>query len=156
MEILLEHDAWATRQILNAVAALSPEQFHKRFEMGAGSLHDTVTHMLAAQRAWADMLAGRAERPRLEGTQRTAAELSALHEEIAAELAAAARAHPVEEIVSRERGGKVYSFTRGAVVTHVTTHAVHHRAQCLNMLRHVGVEKQPASSVLQWTLETGG
>ncbi len=156
MDILLAHDAWATRQLLNACATLTPEQFHKRFEMGPGSLHDTLTHMLAAQQAWVDLLAGREERPRLEGTQRSVAELSILHEEIAEYFDKAAKAHSVEDVVSRERGGKTYAFTRGAVITHVTTHGMHHRAQCLNMLRHVGVEKLPSSSVLQWTLETGG
>jgi uncharacterized damage-inducible protein DinB len=59
---------------------------------------------------------------------------------------------PRHGLVSRERGGKMYTFTRGAVVTHVTTHGMHHRAQCLNMLRHVGVSPLPPSSVLEWML----
>jgi uncharacterized damage-inducible protein DinB len=33
----------------------------------------------------------------------------------------------------------------------VTTHAMHHRAQCLNMLRHLGVTPLPPSSVAEWT-----
>jgi uncharacterized damage-inducible protein DinB len=28
---------------------------------------------------------------------------------------------------------------------------MHHRAQCLNMLRHLGVTPLPASSVTEWT-----
>jgi len=42
------------------------------------------------------------------------------------------------------------------VITHVTTHGMHHRAQCLNMLRHVGVNPLPQSSVLQWMLAGEG
>ena len=151
-DILLEHDQWATRQILETCAALSDEQFHRRFEMGPGSLHDTLNHMLAAKRGWGDMLAGREDRPRLEGVKRTVAELTALHDEIAGDFAAIARAHPVDEIVSRSRGGKMYSFPRGGVVTHVTTHGMHHRAQCLNMLRHVGAASLPRSSVVEWMI----
>jgi uncharacterized damage-inducible protein DinB len=150
LEILLAHNLWATRQILDACSRLSPEQFHQRFEMGPGSLHDTTTHMLGAMRGWGDMLAGREQRPRLEGTNRSPAELVALLDEIAADLAATAREHPVDELVSAERGGKTYTFPRGGVLTHVTTHGMHHRAQCLNMLRHLGVQPLPPSSVADW------
>ena len=38
IEILLAHNQWATRQILEACAKLTPQQFHQRFEMGPGSL----------------------------------------------------------------------------------------------------------------------
>ncbi|MGD0463484.1 MAG: DinB family protein [Tepidisphaeraceae bacterium] len=150
LDILLAHDRWATGQILSACAKLTPEQFHQRFEMGPGSLHDTTTHILAAMRIWGDLLAGREERPRLEGTKRTPAELLKMLEEIAAGLAASARAHPLEQTVSRAREGKTYTFTRGGVLAHVTTHGMHHRAQCLNMLRNLGVKPLPPSSVVEW------
>ncbi len=150
LDILLAHDRWATGQILSACAKLTPEQFHQRFEMGPGSLHDTATHILAAMRIWGDVLAGREQRPRLEGTKRTQAELLNMLEEIAADLAAAARSHPLDQTVSRVREGKTYVFTRGAVLAHVTTHGMHHRAQCLNMLRHLGVKALPPSSVAEW------
>jgi uncharacterized damage-inducible protein DinB len=151
MDILLAHDRWATGLILAECAKLTPEQFHQRFEMGPGSLHDTTTHILAAMRAWDDLLAGRESRPRLEGAKRTLAELTRMLDEIANEFAAVARAHPLDSIVSRVRDGKTYTFTRGAVITHVTTHGMHHRAQCLNMLRHLGVKPLPPSSVAEWT-----
>jgi uncharacterized damage-inducible protein DinB len=150
-DILLAHDRWATGKILAECEKLTPEQFHQRFEMGPGSLHDTTTHMLAAIRSWADLLAGRELRPRLEGTKRTIHELMTMLDEIATEFASLVRAHSVEEIVSRVRDGKTYTFTRGAVLTHVATHGMHHRAQCLNMLRQLGVKPLPPSSVAEWT-----
>ena len=154
LDVLLAHDRWATRNILEACAALSPEQFHQRFEMGPGSLHDTTTHILGAMRGWGDMLASREQRPRLEqgGGPRTPHELLALLEEIGDNFGESARQHPLDELVSGSRGGKTYTFVRGAVLTHVTTHGMHHRAQCLNMLRHLGVSPLPASSVLEWML----
>ena len=148
--ILLAHDAWATREIIGVCIGLNDEQFHRRFEMGPGSLHDTVTHTIAAMRVWTDILAQREVRPRIEGTKRTLAELEQLHAEAAAELAAVAKRHPLDEVVVRVREGKSYPSTRGAVITHVTTHGMHHRAQCLNMLRHLGVNPLPMSSVIEW------
>jgi len=53
-------------------------------------------------------------------------------------------------------GGKQYAFTRGAILAHVTTHGMHHRAQCLNMLRHIGVSPLPLSSVLEWMRTVDG
>jgi uncharacterized damage-inducible protein DinB len=155
VEILLEHDRWATRNIIQACAALPEDQFHRRFEMGPGSLHDTTTHILGAMRSWGDVIAGREARPRLEGTRRTPSELLSLLDEIAGDFAATARSRPHDELVSAERGGKKYTFTRGAILTQIMTHGMHHRAQCLNMLRQLGVSPLPQSSVLEWTLSAG-
>jgi uncharacterized damage-inducible protein DinB len=152
VEILLEHDRWATRNIIAACAGLTHDQFHQRFEMGPGSLHETTTHILHALRGWGDLLAGREQRPPLEGKERAPAELLALLDELADDFSANARKHPLEETVSRQRDGKMYTFSRGGVITHVATHGMHHRAQCLNMLRHLGVNPLPQSSVLEWML----
>jgi uncharacterized damage-inducible protein DinB len=55
-------------------------------------------------------------------------------------------------ITRKLRDGRTVHMTRGAVLTHVTTHGMHHRAQCLNMLRHLGLSPLPPSSVTEWTL----
>ena len=155
--ILVQQNRWATRNILDACQALTGEQFHQRFEMGPGSLHDTLLHILGAMRGWGDLLAGREQRPRLEqDSQRSVDELIALLDEISDDLEAWATGHPADEEVSGERHGKKYTFTRGAVVAHVTTHGMHHRAQCLNMLRHLGVEELPASAVVEWMISVDG
>jgi len=151
-DILLTHNRWATRNLLEACAALSGEQFHQGFEMGPGSLHDTTTHILGAMRGWGDMLAGREQRPRLEGPKRTPQQLLELLDEISDDLEASAGAHPADEMVTGSRGGRSFTFTRGGVLTHVTTHGMHHRAQCLNMLRQLGVEPLPPSAVVEWIL----
>jgi hypothetical protein len=43
LDILLTHDRWATRGVLEACAALTPEQFQLRFDIGPGSLHWVLT-----------------------------------------------------------------------------------------------------------------
>jgi uncharacterized damage-inducible protein DinB len=150
IEILLEHDRWGTQNIIDVCKTLSPEQFHRRFEMGPGSLHDTVTHIITALRVWEDVLSARQMRPRLEGTTRSLAELQALFDESASAFAGVARKHPLDETVTREREGQKLVLSRAGVITHVTTHGMHHRAQCLNMLRQLGVTPLPNSSVADW------
>src|SRR4051794_39186208 len=154
LKILLLHDRWATGQILDACAKLTNDQFHQRFEIGPGSLHDTLTHVLGAMRTWTETLAGQESRPRLEedGQRRTAGQLLALLEDSWGEFCTEARRRPLAEMFTRTmRSGKTLQFTRGAAVMQVTTHGMHHRAQCLNMLRQLGVTPLPASSVAEWT-----
>jgi uncharacterized damage-inducible protein DinB len=154
LEILLAFDLWATRQILEACAKVNHEQFHQRFEIGPGSLHAATTHIVGAMQAWTQTLAGQERGPRLEedGRQRTPAEILALLQTAAAALAEQAHRRPLDEMVSRVRDDKTYRFTRGAVLMQVMTHGMHHRAQCLNMLRHLGVKPLPPSSVTEWTI----
>ncbi len=152
-EVLLTHDTWATNHLLDACESLTHEQFHQQFEMGLGSLHDTIAHILGAMRGWADMLTAREPRNRIEeGGPYTIKQLRALLADVTDEFAKATAAHPFDDIATAERGGKSYAFQRGGVLVHVATHSMHHRAQCLNMLRHLGVE-QPPSSVMEWMLE---
>jgi len=153
--ILIEQNHWANRQIFEACATLTEEQFHRRFEMGPGSLHDTLIHILGAMRRWTDMLGRRAARPRLEeGPKRSPAELLSLLEGVNAEWRQEVDRGPLDEVVRVElRGGAIKgALTRGGIVTHVATHGMHHRAQCLNMLRHVGLTPLPPSSVVEWML----
>jgi uncharacterized damage-inducible protein DinB len=154
LQILLAHDRWSTAQMLDACARLTPDQFHRRFEIGHGSLHDTLAHVIAALRALTDTLAGSEPRPRVDGDgrRRTPGELRALLEASYDEFAAEASRRPLEETVTRTmRTGRTLTLTRGAALVHVTTHGTHHRAQCLNMLRHLGVTPLPPSSVAEWT-----
>jgi uncharacterized damage-inducible protein DinB len=157
LDILLQHDLWATEQILDACAKRSDEQFHQRFEIGRGSLHDTLTHMLAAMRTWTETLQGKEPGPRIDadGKRRSSAELRSILESWARDFASEARRRPLDEIVTRVREGKMYEYTRGVVVMQVTTHGMHHRAQCLNMLRHLGVKPLPPSSVAEWSWVAG-
>ncbi|MGA2440879.1 MAG: DinB family protein [Tepidisphaeraceae bacterium] len=152
LDIQLEHDRWATRQILSACEKLTADQFARKFEIGPGSLQATITHMLAAMNTWTDTLAERPPRPRIDqgGVGRSPVQLLQILDESTADFIAIAKSRPLDQIVKRTRAGKEYCFTRGAVITHVTTHGMHHRAQCLNMLRHLGVSPLPPSSVAEW------
>jgi uncharacterized damage-inducible protein DinB len=179
LDILLAHDAWATKLLLEPCRQLSREQFHRRFEIGMGSLHDTFTHIIGAQRRWADRISGRALRPSLapmpgrpdvphEGRDRTPDELLRLHAEAAADFQAIAREWRTKGLGTTVNvdwprkpeegpGMKRYSFTRGCAITHVCTHGVHHRAQIVNMMRHLkhpGLsDNLPDPSTIDWQVE---
>lgn len=105
-------------------------------------------------RTWTETLAGAEPGPRLESDcqRRTAEEVRFLLEESWQAFSAEARRRPLDEIVTRRtRDGRTIQITRGAVLMQVTTHGMHHRAQCLNMLRQLDVKPLPPSSVAEWT-----
>ncbi len=159
LDILLEHNVWATREVLRACSHLSDSQWHQRFEIGLGSLHDTVTHIVGAMLRWADRIDGppRALRPSVEdGTRRSPIELASVLDAAARDLsdcAARARQRGLAHQMDVTLGGSPYRFTLGAMLVHVTTHGTHHRAQCLNMLRRLGVpgvsDRLPEIDVLE-------
>jgi uncharacterized damage-inducible protein DinB len=93
LQILLSHDRWATTQLLEACGKLTPEQFHRGFNIGPGSLHDTLTHVVGVMRAMTETMAGAEPRPRLEGDgqRRTPGQLLSLLEESWQEFSAEAR-----------------------------------------------------------------
>lgn len=160
LDVLLAHDTWGTRTVLQACASLDDAQWHRRFEMGLGSLHDTLTHIIGAMARWADRIEGPPHplRPSVEdGTRRSVRELEALLDAAARDLsasAARARQRGLDTELDVTLGGTPYRFTRGAMLVHVTTHGMHHRAQCLNMLRHLNVpgvsDRLPEIDALDW------
>ncbi len=152
VEILVSQNRWANEHLIEACRGLAPEQFHQTFEMGLGSLHNSIVHIVATMRGWGDLLAGREQRPRLEGENFSLNAIAEKHDEVSTDFESWALSRPVDEIVTGERGGTRFSFHRGGVITHVTTHGMHHRAQCLNMLRHLGVDPLPPSSVVEWMM----
>lgn len=144
LQILLAHNAWATRKLLDGCAALSPEQFHQPFEMGPGSVHNTLLHIIGAMQRWSDRIGGRDLRPSPESAGRkwSIVELRDLLERVERDLDSAARAvcdaGAMSATMEVSFDGQVLRFSKAAALVHVTTHGMHHRAQALNMLRRLG------------------
>ncbi|MBY0308802.1 MAG: DinB family protein [Phycisphaerales bacterium] len=179
LDILLLSDEWGTRTVLEACVPLPREQFHRPFEIGLGSLHNVLTHIVGVMRRWADRIDGREPlRPSLapiparpdiphEGRDRTPAELLELLTEAGADLRAVAakwRAKPdgLASLVHLEwpqpdGSVKRHTFTRGCCLVHVCTHGMYHRAQCMNMLRHLKVpglsDRLPEVDPIDWQAE---
>lgn len=161
--IPFRHNAWATRVLLERCRALSPEDFHRRFPIGPGCLHDALLHVIGAMARWSDRIAEREVRPMPQGGPAKSPE------EMLALLAAAAddlervAAHVYAESRGGERiafanpaGGPPWHFRKAAALVHVTTHGMHHRAQALNMLRHLNVDPLPEIDAMDWELAEGG
>jgi uncharacterized damage-inducible protein DinB len=153
LDILLAHDRWATSQLLGAAQSLSDSQLDQHFEIGLGSLRATLMHIIDVQRLWTESLNGK--EGNFQNEKLSIQEMIQRHEKAAAELDAAAHGTPLDVEFNQSWKGTRYSFPRAGVLMHVLMHGTHHRAQALNMMRHLGVSPLPPSSVLQWMFSTG-
>lgn len=146
LHILLKHDAWATRTLILASKPLSNEQLHHPFDIGHGSIHDTLTHVIGAMLRWSDRISGR---PLRTGPDRIATPLTP--DQLLRELDVAAddlyeTARRIDsdgrlnhDITIKDASGRSYAFSNAAALVHVTTHGMHHRAQIVNMRRRLGL-----------------
>jgi len=156
--IAFEHNIWATHTLLRACASLTPEQLDRPFEMGPGSVRKTLLHMASAQIYWTDRLLDRARADaQYPGETHRAAsvdEIAKLHQQTSAEFQQVAlsliEGGKLAETIKASPRPEAHPIRIASVLYHVCHHGTHHRAQILNMLRHLGVRPLPAIDVDDW------
>ena len=152
--VMLNFDAWANDRLFDACVALDDAALDQEFEMGLGSIRKSLVHNLGAMIGWTGVLQ-EAKDPFAAMQKETANSIEDLRDaqkRASQEFQAAVLSGQFTDTMNREREDKVLVFTRGGICAHVMTHSMHHRAQCLNMLRQLGVGDLPESSVFQWML----
>lgn len=163
LDILVRHNSWAMRAVLEACRVLTGEQFHQDLGIGPGSLHDNITHCIAVMTRWIDRIEGKPLRARIDGRtsgddpspvlRRSVDELLALVEDADREwLEVLPRLRPrLGETLEIAFPGspEKYRFTVATAIVHVTNHGMHHRAQCIHMFKRLGVDL-PDLDEIQW------
>ena len=59
MRVLYDYNAWANRRVMDAAAALTPEQFTKPLGSSFSSARDTLAHIYGAEWIWLERFQGR-------------------------------------------------------------------------------------------------
>ncbi len=138
------------KRVFDWVRPLSAEQYAQEFQIGLGSLARTLTHMLLdewyyVQRMERNELLPYEQWPIRAEKPLAFAELERAWSEQAERTRSALQAVRDwgEEFDYRvtDDDGKLMNVTVSAsdIFTHMTVHEAHHRAQVMNMLRHLGV-----------------
>lgn len=143
----IAHSAWALRQIIRHAKALPVEATARDLGIGPGSLRANVAHTIEAMLYFAENFAGRehvepaefaAESGSLDGLDRLLGRASAsLRESM---LGACAREQGASVPWPNAEGG---SLPAAVAIAQVVDHPTLHRAQCVNMLRRLGVAPVP-------------
>ena len=143
---LLEYHRWATNLTVNAVKALTPEQFKRDLGSSFPSVRDTLVHIFTADRAWLGRLEGQAP-PRANTAD--FADLDSLLEvwepvltrwPVAVEsLGDAGRLDTGRLIEYKSFAGDPFTNPLGQIVRHVVNHGTYHRGFVGDMLYQAGV-----------------
>lgn len=139
---LFAFNDWARDAIMKSAVGLSKEQLDRPFEMGPGSLRNTLNHLCAVEGIWLDRWQGKKPNYRVSGD---GIEMGSMWEEWRdtatrrnSYLAGLMDADLATDLTYVNIKGETLTFPIGAMLLHVCNHGSYHRAQVLNMLRHVG------------------
>jgi uncharacterized damage-inducible protein DinB len=142
---LYEYNRWANGRILDAAAALSPEQFSQDLGSSFASVRGTLAHILTAEWVWLarwrgtsptgppsswDLSTFEALRDRWREVERDQqAFIDGLTEEAVRQT-----------IAYRDTQGTGFANPLWQMLRHVVNHSTYHRGQVVTMLRQVGAE----------------
>ena len=155
-----EHRLWVRLRLIEACSGLSQEERLRSFPIGPGSLHATFVHLFAAEYAWMGALEGTAaprwfEPSDFDGLAPLLRAWSDLDAQWAGRLAALDDAELARPITRTTRAGQTFTTPASEVLIHVCTHAMYHAAQCVNMLRHLGVKELPETNYITFARQRG-
>jgi uncharacterized damage-inducible protein DinB len=157
LRFTLAHNAWALSRLLDECEKLTPAQFEQDFDIGPGSLRVNLAHTIEAIFFFADNFEGRAyvERDDFQALSTTILGLRSLlaraSDELRVAILAAAERGLPDRIPWPSTPGRTMSAP--AALAQVFDHAIAHRAQCVNMLKRLGV---PAPDLDPMTFEEAG
>jgi uncharacterized damage-inducible protein DinB len=150
LQNLIDYHFWARDRVLEAVEALTPEQFTRDMGSSFRSIRDTLAHVYFADRAW--LLRWQGQSPTAFPSFETFPDVATLR---AAWTDLEARVRSFVDGMDEAGVGIVYEyrFMSGQpaasalwqMLQHVVNHATYHRGQVTTMLRQLGAA--PARSV---------
>ena len=145
LQTLLDYHYWARDRLLDAIDALSPEQFNRDLKSSFKSIRETAAHLYAAEWAWFERWNGRSPSKLLSpDVFPDAAEIRRQWTELEGKMRALI-AGLGDDGVSREIDYTLLSGRQGRntiaqMLPHVVNHASYHRGQITTMLRQLGAE----------------
>src|SRR4051812_3083082 len=160
LDILLQHNAWATCELIGYCRCLSDDELDRPFEIGPGSVRKTLKHVVGAMQSWANRIGGEpvastAPSPSNESIDELLRRCNAAQAALRAAAERVSREGRLDEIMTFQPPGHAeFHFTRASALVHVTTHGMHHRGQVFNMLRQLGKPIARDLDPIDWELAT--
>ncbi len=156
LERLLRHDAWTTRQLLVLSGNLTDAELDREFDIGHRSLRRTFSHIVVNMEGWCDLMTGK--RQRWTDTSDIPGEtiaglmdrLDIVSEQLLTLGRSVSEEHREEEPFTDYLVNPPEQIPLGAGLVHLATHGMHHRAQCLYIMRQLGMRNLIEGDALSW------
>ncbi len=152
LDRLLEHDRWATLQLLETSNGLSDAQLDQEFDIGHRTLRATYDHTFFNIEFWTRLAAGQAT----DGIARDKQSIAVLterhaaaHEKFAALVRQKRDEGGLDDTFVDHFGG---SMTVGAMAIHVVLHNAEHRSEVIHILTRLDVPDIPEVDHALWEL----
>lgn len=157
---LLDYHYWARDRMLDAVGALTPEQFTRDLGNSFRSVRDTVAHIYGAEWIWYARWQG--EAPAALPTPDTFPDVASVrqawrdHEKRMRAYVDGLDDHGLERV----NAYKLLSGQPGAsvlwhMIQHVVNHATYHRGQVTTLLRQLGAAPPKSTDLITYYREIG-
>ena len=155
LDLLLDHDHWATARLLEASVGLTDAQLDREFDIGHRTFRETFGHMIFNVPFWTRFLTGQPAdggySSDAQPDDRSLAALTGHHERSYAAFATAARR-------LRDEGRLEETFvdhyavrkSLGGTILMVVEHNVEHRAEALHILGRLSVPNLPEVDLGVW------
>jgi uncharacterized damage-inducible protein DinB len=149
LDLLLDHDHWATARLLEVSGGLTDAQLDQEFDIGHRTLRATFEHMISNVPFWTAFLAG--QPADAQGDDRSLAALSDRHERSYAAFASVARRLRDEQRLD-ETFVDHYAVRKsfGGTILMVIEHNTEHRTEVLHILERLGVPDLPEVDLGVW------
>lgn len=144
------HD-WANAQVLQVLEDAGDELWDQAFDMGQGSIRKTLTHLLDAELWWQTNWIGAAAAWK-NSSHLGLSELNATWQQLREQRTAMIDKcddQMAQQVLTVVASGPRLQVRRIESMIQLCGHGTYHRAQVVNMLRHVGL-KPPAIDVMVW------
>lgn len=149
LDRMLEHDRWATDELLAACADLSNAQLDREFDLGHRTLRATLEHYVFNIEAWT-AIAGQAPLTRYppDPSLSDIAKRYAVAQPAFAALARRLRDDGLLDAMFTDHFDESQSY--GAAVIHVLLHNEGHRGEILHFMARLGAHEPPEVDHALW------
>lgn len=159
--LLVDYHVWARERALDAVAALTPEQFTRDMGNSFGSVRDTAAHLFGADEVWLQRWNGGSPRglppptrfPDLASLRAAWADLDPKLRAFVAGLGAEGLAR---KLTYQAFNGQQATVAYWQMLQHVVNHGSYHRGQITTLLRQLGAPPGKGMDLIAFYRERGG
>ncbi len=151
VKLLFAYNSWATNRVFEALEQMPAEKYRQEIKSSHGSIHGTLTHLVAGEKIWLSRLIGKPETTLLQPQEvGSLAALRNLWENVSRQMARFLSTLSVKKlnesftIVTTE--GKQFTHTYQQVLQHLVNHSTYHRGQITTLMRQL--DAKPASTDL--------
>jgi len=145
IRLLYDYNHWANTRILDAVSALTVEQFTQDLPSSYRSVRDTLTHIMSAEWIWLERWQGLspiaminpADFPDLDALKTKWTEVQREQTDFIQDVTDESLTNVIAYV---NTSGETWRYPLGLMMQHLVNHSSYHRGQLITILRQLGAE----------------